>query len=466
MAESIKPVLCVVTSNPIKGDTGVATGFWLSELTHPLAILQDAGIPTDLASVRGGHPPVDGFDLSDEINARFWKDAGFRCALANTLPLSEVDTSRYSAVFFAGGHGTMWDFADSPAVQRVIREIYEAGGIVAAVCHGPAALVNVKLSDGRYLVSGKRVAAFTDEEEAEVQATNVVPFLLASTLKKRGALHQSAPNWAANVVADGRLVTGQNPASAHGVGEAVRDLVKTAAAPKRSALSLDEVASVSPALAKYTVTKIVQDLWERPGLSKKDRYVASIATFIARGQTIGMMHYFNNALDAGVTPAELSELVTHLAFYAGWSNAFSAVDVLKDIYAQRGIGAEQLPEISPKLLPIGEAVPDEAIRAGFIAENIGPVSAGLQHYTDELLYHEVWLRPGLEPRLRNLATITALIATGQTQFLPFYLNRAVLKGVTQAQVSELLAHVAFYAGWPVAIVATGVVKLFFDSREA
>lgn len=232
MTIKIKPVLCVVTSHPIKGDSGQATGFWLSELTHPLAVLRDAGIPTELASVRGGQPPVDGFDLSDEINARFWGDSEFRSALANSLSLADVDAGRYSGVFFAGGHGTMWDFADSPAVQGVTREIYEAGGVVAAVCHGPAALVNVKLNDGSYLVAGRRLAAFTDEEEAEVQATNVVPFLLASTLKKRGASHQGAPNWSANVVVDGRLVTGQNPASAHGVGEALRDLVKTATAPQ------------------------------------------------------------------------------------------------------------------------------------------------------------------------------------------------------------------------------------------
>jgi putative intracellular protease/amidase len=124
-------------------------------------------------------------------------------------------------VFFAGGHGTMWDFADSPAVQKVIREIWEAGGIVSAVCHGPAALVNARLSDGSYLVAGKKLAAFTDDEEAEVKYTKVVPYLLATTLKERGALHQPAPNWTENVVTDGRLITGQNPASAHGVGTAV-----------------------------------------------------------------------------------------------------------------------------------------------------------------------------------------------------------------------------------------------------
>jgi putative intracellular protease/amidase len=221
MTEQIKPILCVVTSHPIKGDTGLPTGFALVELTHPLAVFEEAGIPVEIASIRGGHPPIDFFDLSDPVNDRFWHNADFRDALANSLVLGELDPSRYSAVFFAGGHGTMWDFADSPAVQRVIRDVYEAGGVVSAVCHGPAALVNATLADGTYLVSGKKVAAFTDEEEEAVQSTHVVPYLLASTLKQRGALHQAAPNWAENVVVDGRLVTGQNPASAHAVGVAV-----------------------------------------------------------------------------------------------------------------------------------------------------------------------------------------------------------------------------------------------------
>jgi putative intracellular protease/amidase/alkylhydroperoxidase/carboxymuconolactone decarboxylase family protein YurZ len=464
MSNPIKPVLCVVTSHSIKGDSGQPTGFWLSELTHALEVLQEAGIPTALASVRGGQPPIDGFDLSDKVNARYWDDPGFRTELAHSLSLEEVVTSRYSAVFFAGGHGTMWDFADSPAVQRVIREIYEAGGIVAAVCHGPASLVNVKLSDGNYLVAGKSVASFTDDEEAEVKATRIVPFLLASTLKQRGAQHKPAPNWTANVVVDGRLVTGQNPASAHGVGEALRRLLKDAAEPRRSAVTPEELMSVAPVLAHYTASKIVQDLWQRPGLSRKDRYIATIATLVARDQTTGMLHYFNKAIDDGVAPREVSELVTHVAFYAGWPNALSAVATLKDIYLQRGIGPDQLPDPSPQLLPLADAVPDEAIRVGFIEQNIKPVSPALQHYTDELLYHEVWLRPGLAPRDRNLATITALMATSQLAFLPLYLGRAVRKGVTREQVSELLAHVAFYAGWPVAISAAGVVKQFFDGR--
>jgi putative intracellular protease/amidase len=221
MTDAIKPILCVVTSHPIRGDTGEPTGFAMVELTHPLDVFEEAGIPVEIASIRGGHPPIDFFDLSDPVNNRLWKDKEFRDALAHSLVLGDLDASRYSAIFFAGGHGTMWDFADSPAVQNVIREIWETGGIISAVCHGPAALVNAKLSDNSYLVAGKKIASFTDEEEAEVKYTKVVPYLLASVLKERGAQHQPAPNWSENIVVDGRLVTGQNPASARGVGEAV-----------------------------------------------------------------------------------------------------------------------------------------------------------------------------------------------------------------------------------------------------
>lgn len=223
MTSTIKPILCVVTSHPIRGDSGEPTGFAMVELTHPLDVFDRAGIPYEIASIRGGHPPIDFFDLSDAANAHYWNDKDFRSALADSLILKDLDPSRYSAVFFAGGHGTMWDFADSEAVQTVIREIWEAGGIVSAVCHGPAALVNAKLSDGSYLVASKKLAAFTDAEEAEVKYDKVVPYLLASTLKNRGALHQPAPNWSENVVTDGRLITGQNPASAHDVGKAIVD---------------------------------------------------------------------------------------------------------------------------------------------------------------------------------------------------------------------------------------------------
>ncbi|MGH8082915.1 MAG: type 1 glutamine amidotransferase domain-containing protein [Lysobacter sp.] len=222
---SLKPVLFVLTSHGVKGSTGQPTGYYLGEVTHPLAELEAAGIAVEFASIQGGEPPVDGLEVDDALNARYWNDAGFRAAVRDTLPLGEVDASRYSAIFFAGGHGAMWDFPVSDAATRVTREIYEAGGAVAAVCHGPAALVNVRLSDGEYLVAGKRLSAFTDDEEHAVGLSEVVPFLLASTLRERGALHQAAPNWSRQVIVDGRLVTGQNPQSSAGVGAALREVL-------------------------------------------------------------------------------------------------------------------------------------------------------------------------------------------------------------------------------------------------
>lgn len=222
---SRQPVLMVLTSHGTKGSTGQPTGFYLGELTHPLAELEAAGIPVELASIEGGEPPVDGLDLTDPTNARYWNDASFRSVLRQTRRLADVDPARYSAIFFAGGHGAVWDFPQSVDVNRVTREIYEAGGVVGAVCHGPAALVNVTLSDGSYLVKGRDLSAFTDDEERAVGLDQVVPFLLASTLVERGARHHPAPDWTAKVVVDGRLVTGQNPQSASGVGRAIRDLL-------------------------------------------------------------------------------------------------------------------------------------------------------------------------------------------------------------------------------------------------
>ncbi|EOT8361558.1 aldo/keto reductase [Escherichia coli] len=169
MKPAYKPVLCVVSSHPIKGASGVPTGFFLAELTHPLKVLEDAGIKTTIASIRGGQPPVDGFNLSDPVNAWYWNETDFQQRLATTPALSELKGADYSAVFFAGGHGTMWDFRDNQDAQRIIREVYESDGIVSAVCHGPAALVDAKLSSGEYLIKGKNVAAFTNNSLSAVQ---------------------------------------------------------------------------------------------------------------------------------------------------------------------------------------------------------------------------------------------------------------------------------------------------------
>lgn len=221
-----QPVLFVMTSHAVKGRTGEPTGFYLSEVTHPLAVLEAAGVPVEFASLQGGEPPVDGLDLQDPVNARYWQDETFRAALRTTKRLADVDPTAYSAIFFPGGHGAMWDLPDSEAVQQKTREIWEQGGAVAAVCHGPAALVNVKLGDGRYLVAGRRLAAFTDEEEHAVGLQDVVPFLLSSTLARRGAAMDPGADWSCQVAVDGRLITGQNPQSATAVGEALRDLLQ------------------------------------------------------------------------------------------------------------------------------------------------------------------------------------------------------------------------------------------------
>ncbi|MGD8912304.1 MAG: type 1 glutamine amidotransferase domain-containing protein [Candidatus Thiodiazotropha sp.] len=225
----IKPVLFVLTSHGTKGSSGEPTGYYLAEVTHPLAVLEEAGIEVEFASIQGGEPPVDGLDLEDTTNARYWNNDRFRNGVSHTQRLQDVDPTGYSAIFFAGGHGTMWDFPSNPDVQRVTREIFENNGPVGAVCHGPSALLNVTLSDGSYLVAGKRISAFTDSEERAVQLDGVVPFLLASELSARGAEHQPAPDWNCSVTVDGRLVTGQNPQSATAVGEALRDLLLASA---------------------------------------------------------------------------------------------------------------------------------------------------------------------------------------------------------------------------------------------
>lgn len=237
----------------------------------------------------------------------------------------------------------------------------------------------------------------------------------------------------------------------------------SSSSPSKSALSIEEVRSVSPALAKYTDATIAGDLWKRPGLSARDRSVITAAALIARNQTIGMQHYFNIALDAGVTPAELSEIITHLAFYSGWSNAFSGVAILKDIFSERGIGPDQLPEASPELLPLDEAA--EAQRAATVQQNFGQVAPGVVQYTTDSLFRDLWLRPALAPRDRSLVTVSALIASGQVAQITYHLNRAMNNGLTKEQASEVVTHLAFYAGWPNVMSALPVVNGVFESRQ-
>lgn len=227
-------------------------------------------------------------------------------------------------------------------------------------------------------------------------------------------------------------------------------------------ITLQDVAAVSPALAAFTQNTLIGDVWARPGLSARDRSIVTVSALIARTQTIGMPHYFNKALDSGVSAAELSEIVTHLAFYSGWAHAFFAVSILKDIFAERNIGVDQLPPADPVLLPLNEEA--EADRATRVEANFGQVSAGVVKYTTEALFNNLWLRPDLAPRDRSLVTVAALIASGQVAQITYHLGRAMDNGLTQSEMSEVLAHLAFYTGWPCVFSAMPVVKDVFAGR--
>jgi 4-carboxymuconolactone decarboxylase len=232
--------------------------------------------------------------------------------------------------------------------------------------------------------------------------------------------------------------------------------------PPRSAITLAEVGAVSPALANYTQARIVDDLWKRPDLSARDRSIVTLSALIARNQIIGILHYTNLALDHGVQASEISELVTHLTFYAGWSNAFSAIPAIKEVFAQRAIDTAQLPSASPALLPLDETA--EAQRAAHVGAQFGQAFPGMVQYTTDVLFRDLWLRPGLAPRDRSLATVSALIAAGQVAQVPYHLNRAMDNGLTQAQAAEAVTHLAFYAGWPCAFSAMPILKDVFEKR--
>ncbi len=219
----MKKVLMMLSSHTQLGDTGRETGWYLPEAAHPWREFCEAGFSVDFVSPLGGVHRYDGFDENDPVQIAFLKEFGPDGPI--TQRADDVDASTYDAVFYVGGHGTMWYFADNTAMASRAATVFENGGVIGAVCHGPAGLVNVMLADGTLLVAGRRVSAFTDEEEEAVGLTSVVPYLLASKLKERGALHEGVANFSPHVVVDGRLVTGQNPASAEGVAKAVRELL-------------------------------------------------------------------------------------------------------------------------------------------------------------------------------------------------------------------------------------------------
>ena len=209
-------VLIVLTSHTELGNTGEKTGFWLPELTHPYYEFKKAGFTVDVASIQGGMAPLDSkaFDEADEYHQIFLNDSELMAKVMRSIPLSKINPDDYQAILFSGGSGPMWDFPDNKDINRISAAIYQSNGIVSAVCHGNAALINIKLADGSLLVKGKRVSAFSNKEEADLGTTEIIPFLLQDKLIERGAIYVQGKAWQENVVVADRLITGQNPASA------------------------------------------------------------------------------------------------------------------------------------------------------------------------------------------------------------------------------------------------------------
>jgi len=228
--------------------------------------------------------------------------------------------------------------------------------------------------------------------------------------------------------------------------------------------SPEQVRSVAPALEKYSQERLFGQVWNRPGLGRRDRGLVTIAALIARGQTEALGYYADRALDDGVQPREISETITHLAYYAGWENAMTAIGPVSEVFARRGIGADQLPAETPAPLPLDEAA--EAARAKQVSEQSGSVAPGLVDYTTEHLFRDLWLRPDLAPRDRSLVTVAALITNGQVAQISYHLGRAMDNGLTREQAAEVITHLAFYAGWPNAMSALPVAKQVFEQRNA
>jgi 4-carboxymuconolactone decarboxylase len=226
----------------------------------------------------------------------------------------------------------------------------------------------------------------------------------------------------------------------------------------------EEATTVAPALEKYMRETLLGDVWKRPGLSPRDRSIVTLAVLVTRNQTLEMPYYMNVALDNGVKPSEISETITHLAFYSGWGNAMSAVTVAKDVFAKRGIKADQLGASSAPRLPLNEAA--EARRASTNEQQFGSVAPGVLHYTTDVLFRDLWLRPDLAPRDRSLVTVSALVAAGQIAQIPYHLNRAMDNGLTQPQASEVFTQLAFYAGWPNVFSALPIAKDVFQKRPS
>lgn len=232
MTSTIK-ILLILTSHSLIGDTGQPTGVWFEELTTPYYAFIDAGAEVDIASIDGGKVPIDPHSLKAEGQnpasvERFQKDAAAMRKITNSKKVTDISADGYAAVFLPGGHGTMWDLPNSAALAALLSKAWTDGKVVAAVCHGPAGLVNVKDADGKPVVAGRRVSAFTNSEEAAAGIDKAVPFLLETRIRELGARYERGPDFQPFAVRDGNLVTGQNPASSEEAARLTLEAVKAA----------------------------------------------------------------------------------------------------------------------------------------------------------------------------------------------------------------------------------------------
>lgn len=222
-------ILMVLTSHDELGDTGEKTGFWLEEFAAPYYVLKDAGAEIVLASPKGGQPPLDPKsdtdDAQTEATRRFKQDEDAQNVLSETHVLSDVGDDGFDAIFYPGGHGPLWDLANDTDSKRLIEKFASSDRPVGAVCHAPAVFKNTNGADGKPLVSGKRVTGFTNTEEEGVGLTDVVPFLVEDMLKENGGKYEKGDDWASFVLTDGKLVTGQNPASSKEAAKALLALL-------------------------------------------------------------------------------------------------------------------------------------------------------------------------------------------------------------------------------------------------
>ena len=222
-------ILMVLTSHDKLGDTGKKTGFWLEEFAAPYYVFKDAGAEIVLASPKGGHPPLDptsdAQDAQTEATTRFKSDDAAQKELAQTAVLSKVSADGFDAIFYPGGHGPLWDLAEDADSTALIETFATSDRPIGAVCHAPAVFKHPKGPDGKSLVAGRKVTGFTNTEEAAVGLTDVVPFLVEDMLKSNGGAYEKSADWAPFVVVDGKLVTGQNPASSHDAARKLLNLL-------------------------------------------------------------------------------------------------------------------------------------------------------------------------------------------------------------------------------------------------